>query len=591
MNLSKSKIFFYFRNLKQAITRRGRAFPVPAQDDIDKKLVYSLSPRKIPSGRQFRHLPKFLKPKEYLAVKICLLLIIVNLVYLGIIFINRHLEYFPKAGGTYTEGLVGYPKTINPLYATNRDVDADLSRLIYSSLFVYDADGRLANDLADSYSIGAEGKEYTVKLKDNVFWHNGDRLTADDVIFTFELIKNPAYRSPLVPELTNINAEKIDDETIKFSLGQAYGPFLELLTFGILPKNLWQNISPEAAALNALNLKPVGSGPYKFVSLIKDSAGDLKEYHLTVNLTYYGAKPYLTNIIFKFFPSYPEAIKAFNDNQLDGLGYLPFELRSSLLAQNSLFLHELVRPQIVAVFFNQNKNKSLADKAVRVGLAEALNKDQLIKEAFAGVYVSADGPLPSSSFAYNDALTKYSYDPGAAVDTFKNKPLSLALTVIDSGSNVAVAQAIKTYWEDSGVKVDLKIIPSDQAASIIKNRDFEVLFYGETVGGDPDIYAFWHSTQTGANGLNLAGYANSEADKLLTTGRLSADLDERLAAYKKLQEIITTDLPAIFLYSPTYTYVQTKEVQGFSGTVAVSPADRFAGVSFWYIKTYKKLAW
>ena len=211
------------------------------QIDIDKKLVYSLSPRKIPSQKQLKYLPKFLSSKENLIIKICLIVLLANLIYLGIVFFNKKVETIPVAGGTYIEAMVGYPKTINPLYAISRDVDNDLSRLIYSSLFRYDSHGHLITDLANTYQILDGGKEYLVEIKDDVVWHNGKKLTSDDIVYTFNIIKDEKYRSPLRENLLGVTAEKIDERTVKFTLVEPYAPFLEMLTFGILPKKYLGN--------------------------------------------------------------------------------------------------------------------------------------------------------------------------------------------------------------------------------------------------------------------------------------------------------------------------------------------------------------
>ena len=559
--------------------------------DADLQLVYKLSPHKIPSGRQLRHLNKFLNPRENLILKICLLVILINVVYLSVVFLKKHIEYVPIVGGDYTEALVGYPKAINPIYVANRDVDADLSRLIYSSLFVYDKNGHLGNDLADSFTLSDDGKEYIVKIKNNVFFHNNEKLTVDDILFTIDLIKNSEYHSPFRASLANVEAEKIDDYTIKFSLSQPYAPFLELLSFGVLPKNIWKNVNPQSILLFEFNLKPIGSGPYKFKSLLKNKDGDLKEYHLTINDNYYGLKPYIKNINFKFFVDYIEAVKSLNDNQVNGLSYLPYDNNKDLLAKNSLSINELERPQIISLFFNKEKVKSLSDKATRVALSEAINKKQLVDDVFGGSYKVADGPIPASSFAFNDKLTKYDFNPGAASDVLRDKLLTLTLSVIDRTENLAAADKIKNYWELAGVKVIIKAIPAEQITDVIKNRDFEVLLYGESVGGDPDVYVFWNSTQIGGKGLNLAAYSNPAVDKLLVDARVAISTSERTLKYQKFQEIINNDFPVIFLYSPTYKYIQDKKIKGFDETVIIDPADRFSGVSSWYLKTKSKLIW
>ncbi len=556
---------------------------------LDQKLVYALSPRKIPSGTQLKHLKKFLNPKENLIIKICLLIILVNSVYLGVNFINKRLQYLPVYGGEYIEGVLSYPKTINPLYAVNRNVDSDLSKLVYSSLFKYDQNGVLVKDLVDSYEIN--GREYLIKIRKDAKWHDGNKLNIDDVVFTINAIKNEEYRSPLKSYFSGVEIEKIDEVTLKITLSSSYAPFLEVLTFGVLPKHIWQNISPGSAALSESNLKPIGSGPYAFKSLIKSKEGDLKEYNLVVNDDYYLAKPYVKNIKFKFFINYTELIKALNDNQIDGLGYLPFESRKDILAQDSLSFNELVRPQIISLFFNQEKDKALKNKTVRISLAQAIDKNELISDIFEGFYQRADGPILENNFAYNKEIKIYNYSPVEASENIKNKLASTTITVIDSGSNVLVAEKIKAYWEKIGVSVSLKVVPGERAAEIIKNKDFEVLLYGESVGGDPDVYAFWHSSQIGAKGLNLTAYNNSDVDKLLVEARETSDSAQRIEKYKKFQELLVADVPAIFLYSPTYTYIQSKKVKGFNGSMIIEPADRFASISDWYLKTSKKIAW
>ncbi len=558
--------------------------------NVDQKLVYDLSPKKIPSGQQLKHLHRFLNPREYLIIKICLLLIIVNAAYLGVAFFKKHLSYSPLVGGEYIEGVIAYPKAINPLYAVNRDIDSDLSRLIYSSLFRYNGEGELVNDLVAEYSINGN-TEYIFKIKEGVKWHNGESLTIDDVIFTISAIKNEEYRSPLKNIFSGAELERVDDFTLKISLSSPYAPFLSNLTFGILPKNVWEKVVPGSAILSELNLKPIGSGLYKFKSLVKNKDGEIKEYNLAVNDEYYSQKPYIKNIKFKFFVNYTEAIKALNDNQIDGLGYLPLNERQELIAKDSLFFHELARPQVFGLFFNFEKDKALGDKTARISLAQAIDKEQLIKDIFDGAYRSEDGPILKNNYAYNNEIIRYGYNPEEAANNIKNKLASTSLTVVDSGRNVAVAEKIKQYWESIGVAVELKIIASEKAAEVVKGRDFEIIFYGQAVGADPDVYAFWHSSQAKAGGLNIASYNNAEADTLLTEGRETANLTERITKYKKFQENIASNLPAIFLYSPTYTYVQSKKVHGFQATTLVEPSDRFATVADWYLKTKTKLIW
>ncbi len=606
----------------------------------DKNLIYSLAPTKIPQKEQLKHLSKFLNRRERIVLQVAALTLFLSFSYLAVRLYQNHLVLLPKPGGTYIEGVVGYPQSINPLYASSRDVDADLSRLIYSSLFNYDGNGRLVPDLVSTWKIEDGGKSFIITLRENVKWHSGENLSANDIVFTFNLIKSPEFRSPLRSSLNGAELEKIDDRTLKFSLSEPYADFLSLLTFGIMPQNAWEMILPEAASLSELNLKPIGSGPYRFESLIKSKGGEIKEYHLQINPDYYGASPYIEKIIFKFFPDYNELVQALNANEIDGASYVPDDLKDDLLAKHSLSVHNLRLSQINSIFFNREKNKSLADLKVRQALAYAINREALLGGILSGSS-RADGPILANDFVAIPDNLKYNFDRAKAEQlleesgfkkfeltaemvantnrgpeasaiiayasstqlsavaywriALQNKeyqPLVIKLSVPENG-RLDVAESIKNDWEAIGVRVIINKVPAASlSVDLIAGHNFEAFLYGQVVGPDPDVAAFWHSSQIGGQGLNLASYNNSAVDALLTEGRQTADnFNLRLEKYKKFQEIIGTELPVIFLYSPSYTYVQAKRVRGFSNAAINEPSDRLSGVGAWYVKTKKNLVW
>lgn len=592
MDASKISIKFWWAKAKHVAGRFLAIFKKIElnHEEIDKKLVYSLSPRKVPNRGQIKHLPKFLNPREALILKVCAAVILISFSYIVFLFFKNNVHQYPVSGGTYIEAVIAYPKNLNPIYSSARDIDADLSRLVYSSLFVYGQDGRLQPDLLTELEISEDHKEYLIKINDQARWHDGEPVTAEDVIFTIEAIQHPSFNSPLRSALSIASVEKVDDFSLRFKLSEAHAPFLEFLTFGIMPKHLWRNISPEGAMLSDLNLKPVGSGPYRFKSLIKSSGGEIREYNLEVNNNYYGDIPYISNLQFKFYPDYEEALRAVNSKQVDGLSHLPFERRGELTVKSSLNFHELIQARLVALFFNSTKNNALNDKDLRLALAHALDKEKIIQDVFEGAYQRADGPIASFNWAYKNDLPIYNYDPEAVGDKLSAGPLKAVLTVVDFSKNVEVAQLIKNYWEAQGAEISLQIISGEQAQDVIKNRDFEILLYGQFIGGDPDLYAFWHSSQRGSSGLNLANYNNAEVDKLLNEARVTAKEEERLAKYQEFQEAVVNDLPAIFLYNPSYSYIQSNKVKGFSGQTMIIPSDRFSSISSWYIKTGRSLS-
>lgn len=655
MKFSKNNFFRSIRKIKKNLSvffarlnffSRKNKYQESDHLDLNRKLVYSLSTKKIPNSEQLRYLGKFLSPKERRIVVICALVLVLNVLFLGIVFFKKHIVSIPLSGGSYTEGLVGSPKYINPLYASNRDVDIDISSLIFSSLFKYNEKGVLVGDLAESWTKSEDGKEYSVVLKKNVVWHNGEQLSADDVIFTVQAVKNPKFRSPLKSSFSGFDVEKIDDYSVKFKLSKAYAPFLNLLTFGVLPKSIWGAVTPESATLAEFNLKPIGSGPYKFKSLIKNKNGEVKEYILEINEAYYESKPFISTVSFKFYFDSSSTIKALNDNSVDGISYLSFNDRKNLFAKSSLVFNYLHQPQLEAVFFNKKNNELLAEKNIRLALDQAINRQAIIDEVFQGQAREVVGPILEDNPAFNSEIKKTEYSPEAAekllseegfikivvnsddldnptrelegipvsdfiskasdkevdaVGTWlvkkgnKKNPVNtffvISLTYPNTVDSSLVAGKIQEAWQAIGVKTSLNPLSSSQISSqVALEKNFEALLFGENLGADPDVYAFWHSSQIDG-GLNIASYSNEKADKLLEDARLEVDENSRLEKYRNFQELVKSDEGAIFLFSPNYLYLQVKKLHGFNGTTIIEPSNRFSSITNWYLRVNRKFVW
>lgn len=612
------------------------------QSDLDRKLVFSLSKSRIPNLTQLKYIKKYLSIKEVWYLRVSFLVIIFSLVFAGVNFYRNNLQIVPARGGVYTEGLIGSPKHINPLYANLNDVDNDISLLIFSSLFKRGKNGELVNDLVTDYQISEDGKVYNLTIRDDVKWHikaSLERtLTSDDVIFTFNTILNKQYNSPLRFSFSGVSVEKIDDTNLKFVLSDPYGAFLELLTFGIMPADLWAEIPPESVPLAKLNLNPIGSGPYIFDNLVKEESGVVREYTLKVNEDYYGDKPYL-DIKFKFFPNFEEAISALNNAAVDGISYLPKEYKSSILTPKTFNFNKLFLPQLTLIYLNKEENSALGDKSVRQALSYAINKNEVVNNILEGDAYIVDSPILPNSFAYNPDIKKYDYniqtakemldktdwktvsisqddikkaqeDLGSDDEKIKqqaettirlgvgewrkkdNNYLIVNLKTVERQENRKIIEAIKSYWEAVGVKTEIEILTSAAIQTdIVKPRKFEALFYGQVLGTDPDPYAFWHSSQIGENGFNIANFADKDVDQLLEDARLISDKELRKEKYKEFQSVIIEEFPVIFMYSPTYTYVQSAKLKGFDVRNISLPHDRFANISEWYNKTKKQLIW
>jgi peptide/nickel transport system substrate-binding protein len=605
------------------------------QFSLDEKLVLSLSKSRIPNFRQLKYINKFLSPVELVVLRVSIFVIIISSLTWGANFYFNHLQIVPVKGGEYAEALIGAPKYINPLYSGINDVDNDIASLVFSSLFKTGPNGLLEKDLAESYELSEDGKTYSFKIIENAKWHDGHPLTADDIIFTFDVILNSQYKSNLRQSFLGVAIEKQDDFRFKFVLPDPYAAFLDLLTFGILPSHVWSEIPAESAQLAELNLKPVGSGPFKPVELSKDKSGKIKEYVLSANEDYYRAKPFI-NLRFKFYSSFDEAISAMNSQDVDGVSYLPQAYKDQILTPNSYNFQKLYLPQLTLVFLNQKKNPSLADKSVRQALALGLDKNAIISETLSGNAYAVYGPILSNSFAYKRDIKKYEYNKEEAVkklesvdwkleeisveqvnaavldldsndetkkakaeETLKmgagkwrkkdGKFFMIDLKTVDRNENSEIIGQIKRSWEDIGIKVGAQALPLAEIQSDIKQRNFDALFYGEVVGSDPDPYAFWHSSQTGENGFNLSDFSNKDVDQILEDARVISDQAKRQELYGKFQDIVAEEEPAIFMYSPVYTYVQNNKLKGFNVSNILLPKNRFSNIEEWYLKTGKRI--
>lgn len=522
----------------------------------------------------------------------------------------------PDYGGNTTEGLIGAPKHINPLLAQNNDVDRDLTSLLYAGLVKYNGQGQIENDLAESYDISVDGLTYTFKLRDNLQWHDGQPLTADDVVFTILTVQNADYGSPQRIVWQGVEASNTDDRTVVFKLKNKYAQFLGNATLGILPEHIWGNIKPASFGLSDFNLKPVGSGPYKFSKIRRDSSGNIKSFELTGFEKYRG--PYISKIAFKFYPSEDGLISAYNDGEIDNLGFVSPQKLSSVRFAGQLKVLKLHLPRYFAVFFNQNRSKQLSDKNVRLALNYAADKRKLLEKVLNGNGSIVDSPMlpgitdmPKSVEGYEFNLDKakqilddnnWLFPASQSIDQTvrekappppknkKEKPgeptkLEIKLTTSDWPELVAVGNELKKQWEAIGVRVNFEILPLPELQQAIKDRDYEALLFGEVLALDPDPFSFWHSSQKRDPGLNLALYDNKDADKLLEDARQALDRSARLSKYDEFQKIVVKDVPVVFLYSPDYLYAQSAKIKGNDTHLISVPSDRFDTISKWYIET------
>lgn len=538
--------------------------------------------------------------KEKLFFYFLVLLLIVSSLSWGFIHYYSVTKPVATSGGEYTEGNIGQPLHINPLLSQSNETDKDLVQIIYSGLFKYNGQGKLINDLAQSYKLSDDKTTYTIHLKKNVLWQDGHPFDANDVLFTVNLISDPAYKSPLRSSWEGVKTKVVDKYTIEFKITSPYVAFLNNLTFGILPKHIWASITPDNFSLSPLNLEPIGTGPYKFSSLKKDSKGNIILYKLDANPAYFNGKPYIPKVTFKFYTNEDTALTALNKKEVMSINVSsPQNIQA--INQKSVNIYKLNLPRYFAVFLNQTKSIPLANIEVRQALSYATNRQEIIDTVLAGNGQAVYSPFLPSMVGYSQSLNHLQFNLDKAnqildshgwkkgQDGFRGKDgvsLEINLVTTDWGELVKTATLLKSQWEKIGVKVNVNAYSlSDIQQNYIRPREYDALLFGQVIGSDPDPYPFWYSSQKKDPGLNLSLFGNSQSDKLIKDGRNEFNIQKRAQDYIDFQNILTQEIPAIFLYSPSYIYPVSKSVKGINLQTLVSPSNRFTDINHWYIKT------
>jgi len=356
---------------------------------------------KFPKKAQWKKFFSVLNKREKIYFSAFVFCFLASGIFLAVNFYFQNTKPSPAFGGSFTEGIVGQPRIINPLYLSTQDVDRDIVEIIFSGLMKYDGNGQIIKDLVKDYSIKEQDRVFEVVLRDNIQWHDGKPLTADDVLFTINLIQNPEYQSPLRVKWAGIVAEKIDSKTVSFKLPKKYAGFLETLTVKILPKHIFENVSPQNLPLSLVSEEYlVGSGPFKLKKIVHDQTGFIKKIILERNKNYYTQKPFLKEISLAFFEDDKDVKKAIALDDINGLGIA--DLSSFKNEVKKLKVFSLAVPRYFAVFFNAKKEGVFSDPKLKTALALATNRQAIIENVFLAKLRKPTRPFCHLSLAFKN---------------------------------------------------------------------------------------------------------------------------------------------------------------------------------------------
>jgi len=513
------------------------------------------------------------------------------------IFIAQATTTVPAIGGTYTEGIVGQPEYVNPVTAAS-EADLAIVKLVYSNV----------PDIADTITASPDGKTWTVRLKPNLHWADGEQLTSDDVIFTVESIEDPDAESPLATDWQGVTANRMSELEVQFTLPAPYAFFADNLeNLYIIPKHIFGDVPPGNWRLSDYNLKPVGSGPYQFVSYDRGPDGFISSYELAAQKNSFSKQPLIPNVTFTFFRNENDLMRSFNDGAIDGFAPASPADVAAIARPYNLFSWRTT--DYYAIFLNQSVNDALQDPAVRSALSLAIDRNDLVANALGTYGVPDGGPIPPDAAYVSSAVTipSTSIDlasttlgaagwtlgaDGNRAKTVKTAtiPLQITLTVPDIDFLVKTAEVIQGDWQSIGIPTTIATdSPETIMDDTVNNRSYETLLFGNILGPSSDLYSFWDSSERFSPGFNLATYSNPTVDGLIEAARTTMDEASRTADLAEAQSDIIADTPAIFLYSTDDLYVAGKDLQGIATGTLSDPSDRFRELPDWYLETTRAL--
>ncbi|MBI2889390.1 MAG: peptide-binding protein [Nitrospirae bacterium] len=512
-----------------------------------------------------------------------------------------------RDGDVFVEASIGDASQLNPVLAKDAS-SGDINDLVYSGLLRYGPDLQVEGVLAERWDVGRGGLEITFHLRRGVRWHDGVPFSSADVLYTYEKLRDPKVPTPYSSEYDLVKEVRAPDaNTVVVAYREPFAPALESWMMGVLPKHVYEAKSfacpptpcrPEAGPAKTVedfvshpaNRCPIGTGPYKFCEWRTD-----EKVVLEANPDYFEGRPHIQRYIYRVIPDQAVQFLELRRESVDSMGLRPDQYRAYDVFFEAYRKYRYPSFSYTYLGFNLRK-PMFQDRRVRLAVARAIDKDELIEGVLMGLGRAATGPFPPMSWAYDPGIEDFAYDleearrlldeagwkdsDGDGIRERDGVPFRFeVMTNQGNKTRELTAQVLQQQLRRIGLDVKIRIVEwSAFIQHFVEPRAFEVVILGWSLGRDPDQYLIWHSSQDGEGKYNFVGYRNEEADALWVKGRTTFDKAEREKTYRRIHRLIHDDLPYVFLYYPEATPVVHRRFEG--------PEVRPAGLTWNFIRWF-----
>ncbi len=497
---------------------------------------------------------------------------------------------------TFTEGSVGAISTFNPLFISVNYVDKAVQELVFDRFVYINKDGEPLPGIAESWSVSDDRLEYRFQIKEDVFWHDGTPLTADDILFTFNTAKALSEEfgfDSVGISLIGVDISKNGKEVV-FKLSEPNPTFFEAVSLFIVPKSRLESVDLSQMAFDMFSRYPVGTGRY-MVTRTEQNTVFLEDNK------YDESECDIQNIVFKVFPDKQSMEMSFRIGVLDAVGGWDYELLKFTQEYSNLNSFSKIENYRTKLLFFNTRRDTYKGKEIRLAFNYLIDKEGLVEQS--GIQgIVRKGPFPEDSWAFNSNIDYYAYDPAKAAEIFKNlgftkneesgyfendqeEILSFTISYFDSITNERLFSVLKELLKKEGVVLKGEKLNYNQITQeIIATRDFDILLYEVETTVDPDQYNLWHSLKSNYPDLNISGYSYERVDILLEDARKISQRNVRKEKYDLVQKYIMADSPVVFLYNPTFYYFVKDNIKGIDLENINYSYERFKSIQDWYFE-------